>query len=233
MVVSSEKNHSSEYRYERKFFIQNIDSRAVEKVLLSHPAFFKEIHHERYINNIYFDFVNFNNFMDNIDGNTDRLKYRVRWYGQLFVEIEKPVLELKIKKGLVGTKRNYVLNSFELKKGITSGQIKNVLHESDIDPKVKFAINEQIPVLLNRYKRRYFESNDKKFRITIDSEQSFYKISKFQNNFIQCYKDNNNVILELKYNHADEIEAKNIVQHIPFQLTKSSKYSRGVQLFYM
>ena len=39
-------------------------------------------------------------------------------------------------------------------------------------------------VLLNRYTRKYFISNNKKFRLTLDSAVSYYKTKKINNNFL-------------------------------------------------
>ena len=226
-------NHlNNTYRYERKFFVCNMDRISVENIVLSHPAFFSEIFYERYINNIYFDSLDFNNFMDNIDGNMYRTKYRIRWYGDMLSEIARPILELKIKNGLVGTKESYQLNSFELAKGISVSKLKSVVSDSSIDSQVEFSLQEQIPVMHNRYKRKYFESSDKKFRITIDDEQSFHKLNAFNNTFLQVHKDSNNVIIELKYDVEYESEAFLITNKLPFRLTKSSKYSRGITLLY-
>lgn len=200
---------------------------------MKHSAFFSEIFHERYINNIYFDFLNFNNFNDNIDGNMYRTKYRIRWYGDMLTKIETPVLELKIKKGLVGTKESYKLNQFELEKGIDILKIRNLIKVSKINSNVKFSLLDQIPVMLNRYKRKYYVSNDKKFRITIDDEQSFYKINRFNNSFLNSHKDLNNVIVELKYDKQNESEVNQITNEFPFRVTKSSKYARGIELLYL
>ena len=118
MDQNMENLQNNNFRFERKYFIFNMNRVFLENIVMKHSAFFSEIFHERYINNIYFDFLNFNNFKDNIDGNMYRTKYRIRWYGDMLTKIETPVLELKIKKGLVGTKESYKLNQFELEKGI-------------------------------------------------------------------------------------------------------------------
>jgi len=88
------------YRYERKFFIDNMSKRKVESIIKLNPANFKEIYKERIINNIYLDSLSKNSYTDNIDGNMERTKSRIRWYGSLFGEIANPILEFKIKKGL-------------------------------------------------------------------------------------------------------------------------------------
>ncbi len=226
------KSEKIEYRYERKFFVRNQKRQDIEKIVLFHPAFFREIYQERYINNIYFDYLELNNFYDNIIGNTQRHKYRIRWYGDLFSDIEKPKLEIKIKKGLVGTKKIYPLKKFKLFEGMDSMEIKKVVDESEITPNEKISIQSQMPFIINRYKRKYFESFDKKFRITIDNEQSFNKVNTLNNTFLQKIYDLNNVIVELKYEIKHEADVEKITNKLPFRLTKSSKYARGIELLY-
>jgi hypothetical protein len=220
------------FRYERKFFISNADRNFVEKKVLMHPAFFSEIFHERYVNNIYYDFVTLNNFFDNIDGNMYRTKYRIRWYGDMLKLIKKSKLEIKIKKGFVGTKITFKLCEFKVNNGIINYEFKNVIRDSEIDPVTKFSLKEQVPVLLNRYRRKYYATKDNKFRITIDDNQAFYKINTLNNTFLCNHTDTDNIILELKYDKEYESLASEITNKLPFRLTKSSKYSRGIQMLY-
>lgn len=232
MVLHMESRQNNSYRYERKFLISNIARVNVEQLVLQHPALFTEIYHDRYVNNIYFDSMELRNFMDNIIGNMYRVKHRIRWYGDLLSMVEKPVLELKIKEGLVGTKKSFKLKKFYINKGISAAQIRSVILNSEVDVTTKSVIKNQIPVLLNRYKRRYFQSADKKFRITIDDEMMFAKFNTFNNKFMERYSDLNHVVMELKYEKEHELEAAKIINRFPFRLTKSSKYARGVQLFF-
>jgi hypothetical protein len=227
-----EKHQNIRYRYERKFFVYNMDRISIENMILHHPAFFSEIYHERYVNNIYFDFPDFNNFSDSNSGNTNRIKSRIRWYGDLFGTIAEPVLELKFKRGLVGFKKLFPLITFQLSEGIQVSELKEVVRNSAMDPQVKLSLLDQRPVMLNRYRRKYFESHDRRFRITMDEEQSFHKIHAFNNTFLQVYKDQNNVIIELKYDEKYDPEAALIVNKLPFRVTKSSKYARGIGLIY-
>ena len=227
-----EEHLNNFYRYERKFFIKTIDRIFVEQIILRHPAFFSEIYHERYVNNIYFDNLNFSNFEDNIHGNIHRKKYRIRWYGKMLSEIENPNLELKARVGLIGTKESYELNPFKLDRGICISDVIAIIDDSKLDSKVKFTLKDQRPVLLNRYRRRYYESNDKKFRITIDDDQSFYKINAYNNEFLNKREDSESIIVELKYNMNSDSEVADITNAIPFRLTKSSKYARGIELLY-
>ena len=85
------------------------------------------------------------------------------------------------------------------------------------------------PSLLNRYLRKYYESCDGKYRITVDTDQSFYLVNSHGNFFLNKIADNNTVILELKYNHDYDSGASYITTKFPFRLTKSSKYVTGVE----
>ena len=43
--------------------------------------FYKK-YNKRLVNSLYFDDLNFSSFKDNVDGNTHRLKTRIRWYNE-------------------------------------------------------------------------------------------------------------------------------------------------------
>ena len=90
---------TNSFRYERNFIISELDRHNVETLIKYNPAMFTEIFHKRVVNNIYFDSLHMDNLYDNKCGTSKRIKVRIRWYGNLFGLIEKPVLELKIKDG--------------------------------------------------------------------------------------------------------------------------------------
>ena len=51
----------------------------------------------------------------------------------------------------------------------------------------------------------------------------------FGNSF---YKDDKNVVIELKYNNDLNEKAAEVSNKLPFRLTKNSKYVTGIELFY-
>jgi len=220
------------FRFERKFLISNIDRNCVESMVLMHPAFFREIFYQRYVNNIYFDYLTFNNFMDNIDGLAARTKYRIRWYGEMQGLINNPKLEIKVKRDLIGYKNAYDLPLLNINSLTNINLLRETIDASMIDERIKFLLKEQIPVMLNRYRRKYFATSDNKFRITIDDHQSFYKFSALTNYFLENRYDYGHIILELKYDKEYDSLASSITNHFPFRLTKSSKYTHGINLLY-
>lgn len=228
MDIQTDSENIEDYRYERKFFITELSREEAIHVVKSHPACFTEIFNERFINNIYFDSQDQVNYIENVEGNADRTKYRIRWYGDLMGHVKKPVLELKIKKGLLGRKRSFKLMPFDFDTTLNIHVLRNVFRNSVLDADVAREIMIQDPLLVNRYRRRYFMSADKNYRITIDDDQSFYKIKRLNNTFIRRDRDKTSIILELKYDQSLFDEAHTISNLFPFRMTKSSKYVRGV-----
>ncbi|NOZ35300.1 MAG: VTC domain-containing protein [Chlorobi bacterium] len=220
------------YRYERKFIISEISAEGVTEIIKNNQYFFKEIYQERYINNIYFDTQNLTYYYDNSFGKAQRKKIRIRWYNDLFGEIINPVLEIKIKNGLLGFKESYPLKSFNIKSENLISELKKCLRISELPEKVNEEMNALFPVLINRYKRRYFIDFSKRFRATIDSETEYYGVNTKINLFHNKISDNKDVILELKYQKENNSDFSAISTQFPFRMTKNSKYVNGIVLFY-
>ena len=216
----------SAYRYERKFFITELSKYEVECIVKIHPAIFSEIYHKRFVNNIYFDSFNLINYRENIEGASDRIKIRIRWYGKLFGYVKKPILEIKIKKEFLNKKISIPIKPFILKKDTKISDILN--SNNDLQDSLMIDFNTLKPSLLNKYSRKYYQSCHGNYRITIDTDQSFYQVNKQNNFFLNRASDTNTVILELKYGKEYDSEASYITTKFPFRITKSSKYISGV-----
>ncbi len=220
------------YRYERKYAIDTLHNFQVEQIIKLHPSAFTEIYHQRYINNIYFDTPGFDFYYDNVEGKDKRVKFRIRWYGNLFGKIEKPVLEIKIKKGVVGIKRSYFLNSFHFTGNFDLTTLIEIVKTSGVPEDVLLRMNNLKPALINRYQRKYFRDFSGLFRITIDKDISYFP-AKDQLNFAKFSgREEHLVVVELKYDSGLNGEATEISNHLPFRLTKNSKYVRGIEHFY-
>ncbi len=216
----------SHQRFEKKFYVSNCSIDEMMLIVKSNPGLFSEIFHQREVNNIYFDSKDLSFFKDNIEGQSKRMKVRIRWYNELFGKIPKPILELKIKNGQLGKKITKALDPLELLQNCNLDNfiysLNNIIHNGII-------LKSLSPTLLNQYSRRYFLSNDEKIRITIDFNQFFYKLNKGRNSFMNNYSNQNAIILEIKYNKNDDKNIDQITNHFPFRVTKSSKYVSGVQ----
>lgn len=218
------------FRYERKFVPACMSRYVVESIIKFHPAMFSEIYHQRFINNIYLDTLRFSSYFDNEDGVRERVKTRIRWYDDLFGPVVEPCLELKIKKGFLGGKLRSQLEPFCLDQSCSLEVLQDVFAKSGLPGLMRERLKSMDFALLNRYTRKYFESADHKFRITIDFDLEYFRINDFRNSFTERLYDREKVIVELKYDQADDDQARFVTNHLPFRLTKSSKYAMGIQL---
>jgi len=198
-----------------------------------HPAFFREIFHERRINNIYFDTHNLKYYSDNKIGISQRKKVRIRWYGEDSVHIKNPVLELKIKEGLVGNKLHYPMSFFELNGGFNKNSFRSIFYRSNLPTSVLNLINQLRPSLSNSYLRRYFQTANKEFRLTIDHSVVYADLVKGSSwNQIHIPENQSKIIVELKYHRELDLKAQTITNHFPFRIDKNSKYVSGIDRFH-
>ena len=218
-------------RYERKFVINDLTYAGIEQEARNHPAAFSEIFHQRFINNIYFDSNDLDFFYDNVSGKGSRKKARIRWYGDLFGNIEKPVLEFKVREGYLGNKLSFNLKPFVLDENFNWHLIKNIFNKSDLPDWANEILNHLSPALLNRYSRKYFLSFNGRFRLTIDSDLSYHAIEPTHNTFLKSYHSDE-FIVEVKYDFENDKDAPFITNNLPFRLTKSSKYVNGMEFLY-
>jgi len=164
-------------------------------------------------------------------GNAQRFKIRIRWYDLLFGLIKDPILELKIKDGLLGKKLSFNLKPFILDNNFSKEFLmKNIILKSNLPNWVIELINNSELVLIDAYKRKYFLSANKKYRLTIDYDYIFYRLNAVENSFNEKKVDKDIVTLELKYAAEDDDFVQNISQDLPFRLTAGSKYVYGVDI---
>lgn len=217
-------------RYETKFITSKLNLNEIINIIKSHPAIFEEVYLKRNVNNIYFDNSNLTSFIDNIEGEKDRKKVRIRWYGNLFGLNKNPALEIKFKTGQLGWKKRFKLNDFNLNRHdhLNYKKIFNTLEKNKLLEKHKLDLHFLTPSLLNSYKRTYYLSYDKKYRITVDNDLLFYSINPI-NNFFNTFTDQERVVIELKYDKSDADGASGITNFLPFRITKNSKYVVGIE----
>ncbi len=216
-----------DWRYERKFLIENGDYRMLEEIILRNKMYFTRLYSERQINNIYFDTDNYFCLVQNIDGQAQRRKLRARWYGSTFGQVDNPVLEIKIREALVGCKRRYKLKPLDFTKRFDVRTLSNCIAASDLPETVSEALTTMRPVLLNTYTRRYFISSDQRYRLTLDYNLTFYKMAT-GNNTLFSKRNSNDVVIEVKYDDQSDDDIETISNDFPFRMTKSSKYVQGI-----
>ncbi|MBU0597573.1 VTC domain-containing protein [Patescibacteria group bacterium] len=219
----------NDYQYERKFYLPGFSREEIIAMVNSHPAIFTEIFYRRKVNNIYFDSFNMKSYFDNLDGVSNRLKVRIRWYGNNLGFIEKPILELKVKNNYLRGKIQFPLPSFSINNNFSIVTIKKIFREAKIPEFLKIELQSLDLAIFNYYNREYFLSENKNFRFTIDDNMKFHRLNNLHNNFFDSFSNYKDVVLELKYSQENDDFAASITNNLPFRITKSSKYVMGVE----
>ena len=222
------KKELTDWRYERKFVVEEMSIHEIEHLIKHNPAIFFEIFYERVVNNIYFDSYGMRNYNENLNGNAERVKIRIRWYGKTFGLIKGAILELKIKNNELGDKKTFQLAPFVLDKSFSLDFLQKAFLKSNLPEWLIEELKISHPSLLNTYKRRYFRSANKKYRITLDWNMIFFKIKKSNNNFDERVLDETTKVLEIKYLLKDYETESFISQYFPFRLVAHSKYIKGI-----
>lgn len=219
---------SVSYRYERKFLVPAGNAASLPLRIRLNPGRFSPLFQPRTVNNIYLDTPALRFYFLNVDGAADRTKVRIRWYGELFGRVEWPVLEFKFKHGLVGSKESYPLPPFKFEPGFSGLLLRQVLAAADLPNVARQRLSGLEPALVNHYQRAYFASPDERYRITVDSNLAFRRVRPARNSFLCRSPKYDGRVLELKYDHAHWQGADEIVNALPFRLTRMSKYVFGL-----
>ena len=140
-------------RRENKFVFPETELGSVTSSILTSRFLFSEIFTERRVNNIYLDSMTFSNLKDNLNGVQNRIKHRIRWYGD-GLEIRNPILEYKIKKGELGYKEYFSLPDFRFDETFYFDEYLEAINlqakEKSLKEAVMFhEISGEIPTLCN------------------------------------------------------------------------------------
>ena len=218
------------------FYTRNIEQARIEIKLVADYAhkyrvfrwinanrynFVKE-YNDRLVNNLYLDSYDYRCINENIAGLSNRVKSRIRWYGDSTSNI-KPNLEFKLKQGKLGWKDIFSIEEIDLTKSWNNIIIQ--IHNS-LSSETSFLFKDfPLPVLVNQYKREYYRSLDKKIRITIDSNlKTFDQRNVFTPTFVSNIKMPDMIVIEFKFSPDYQDIAANLLKDSPVRPSRCSKY---------
>ncbi len=221
----SDSQLNQEPRREIKIVVEGMHVQKVRYLVRMHPAAFYPVFQPRRINNLYLDTNDFSHYHQNVNGLARRVKPRIRWYGAGSLPTKNPVLEIKIKNNLWGTKKRYPLDP---------GELGQCLDRSPFTPlALGFPAGLQTyrPTVGNSYTREYFLSFDGLYRLTLDTEVTYFKIDQDgQPETSFGWRDpDSRIVLEIKCDRAHEPGLPGVVQAFPFRASRNSKYVNGVR----
>ena len=221
-----------EYRYEYKAAIETIDPELAEQYVLSHPYNFSRLYPDRFINSIYFDNAEYRTLEDNIEGLSERYKIRLRWYSYI-EHLENAFLEYKIKSATTNTKIRLPTSPFSLNLHHCSSWDSLLASLSSHLPHKDSLIleNHRFPILICRYLRSYFMSENEEVRLTIDRNLTYFdQLSTLRPNIEEKVQLPYRTILEFKFENKSKNIRSDVFQHFPVTVTRSSKYKDGVNI---
>lgn len=222
MELNMEKKASnSPWRFERKYQLSPYEYLQFEKLMMLSDI--KKLHPDRQINNCYLDSINNNSYTESIEGYSEKMKVRIRWYGELFATT-KPVLEFKLKQNNSNKKETFKLFKTTINQSFNWVDYAQKVEEYLSKNFDSIIINRSKPVLINTYKRSYFSNFEKTFRLTIDRELKFLS----PNNKLDYNhpKKIDSYIIELKFSNEDLISSFPVFKN----LGKFSKFTTGLKL---
>ncbi len=223
-----EEDLVSDERYEIKIPFPSVQTPEVMAWIRLHPEQWRVSYPPRQVNNIYFDTLTFTNLNANLDGNYERSKLRIRWYGKIIDRLKNAQFEIKHKQGLIGWKRILAIpGTLQL----TKHNWHHIMALLKSRMKVASILFQRYPVptIINSYNRRYYTSPDKKLRLTVDTNLLAYDQQTSLRPNIQCLSlPQPYTIVEIK-THPDNVERlSHVLSHSTSRVTRFSKYVHAV-----
>jgi hypothetical protein len=219
-----------DYRYERKFEVATVGPAGVRRILLQHPSMFRAAYPPRWVNNVYLDTPYLEAYDDNVEGNPDRAKARIRWYGDFFREVSDGILEIKVKRGTVGAKERHDMPVFTAGPGLSGRFLARLIRGITTLPGWARGVAEGLDrPTANRYRREYYLSSDGRFRATIDHDLTFFEVGRIEGGIRERHRSRSVALIEVKYGREADADADRVCSWLPFRVTRHSKYVRGVE----
>ena len=209
-------------RYEIKVPVKKYNIHIMDEYL-SKLRGLKKQHNERELSSIYYDSDKLSLARLNIEGISERYKFRVRWYNN---NKSKFRYEIKKRKNKVGTKitfnSNLDLNNIDISKLFSNdSSISKKLYGNE-----KFIIKNYnlLPKININYKRKYFIYKNK-IRITYDYPPTYQLVNKKSKEICD-----DSFIIEFKFSEDNYYEAVSLINSNYFHPQRYSKYLKGLAL---
>jgi hypothetical protein len=216
-------------RIEMKFIASDVYYHSVLSWLHLHSEGFASPYADRWVNNIYFDTHDLTAYDENLSGASSRTKVRYRWYGDS-VYPDSGALEVKQRRNIYGWKSRFKVVKTPYVEGSSWRTIRGLLLDQ-LPPEGKRWLDANpVPVLINRYFRKYFISGEGDVRATIDSRQKVMEQRfKAYPNVIHPANIPEIIVVEFKFDRKHYDKASHMIQGIPIRRGRHSKYITGVK----
>ena len=220
----------TEPRHELKYVYDGARSYSLQQELVVDGFALRRSYPDRVVRNVYFDTVGLSCYAESLAGVSKRSKLRLRWYGEM-TNAESATVEVKRRLNQLGWKDQYRVGALTFDKG--NWRLLRQRLRSALPPKAWLLFDRlQMPVLLNSYKRSYYETLDSKVRLTIDRDLIFFdqRLRSAPNTRFDRYEFAE-PIFEIKCSVEDRGLASRIAKRLGLRRVRMSKYCTGVGQF--
>ena len=214
-------------RFELKFVAAESAYHDLQSWIRQHPDAFVQPFPCRRVNNVYFDRLGYDSYLDSVEGLPVRTKIRYRWYGDSATP-EAGQLEVKLRRHRLGWKQSYAVEVME--PSIASwAAVKGYIRDAIPAQARWWLVEYGWPVVLNRYDREYWVSRETGIRVTLDRGQSIYDQRYAATiNTSASTEIPRTVVLEIKGPPDVEETISKLVADLPMVLSRNSKYCSAV-----
>lgn len=210
-------------RIELKDVFRIRDKTYIEKKLILSGYGFHQPYPPRRINSLYFDTSDFVNMSDSIEGCSKRTKKRLRWYENNATQYESN-LEFKSKQGHFSWKKIFPKFCYIYPSASNWNEFFDKGKWESLQ-----SIGPSFPSSIVSYSRTYYESANKKIRITLDQDIVYYdQYLSSGPNFLNNYQDSSKLVVEIKVNSRDQRLINEVQHFIPFCSRRFSKYCQSM-----
>jgi hypothetical protein len=214
-------------RYEIKLVCPAVQAPQVRALVRLHPEGFRVTYPARWVNSVYFDSIDVEGVMDNLDSVSERDKLRWRWYGPDWL-VERSHLELKRKRGMAGFKELCPIDvSFNPRQATWSDALAFLRRHATHHFRIWLS-QVSCATILTRYEREYYASPDGEIRLTLDTRLSTFD-QRFSRrpNLTRPSPPPGTVLIELKAEASQAQRLSQVINGLPFRSERNSKYVNG------
>jgi hypothetical protein len=221
-------------RKEKKYTFSSNNIDEVRSGILNSSLSLRQTYENRYVNSIYLDSINFDNYNENLAGLSKRSKARIRWYSlekcQGTSSDTEFTLEVKLRSNVLGDKLSHPFKLPDNNQGLRANALINYVRKVIPIEFLPFVEHCNDFTLAVSYLREYYQDFSNKIRCTLDSEITFSKplMNVFDIKNSVKYKVEYGV-LELKYPSLVEKELDYFnLDNIKISPGRHSKYAVGL-----
>ena len=222
-------------RFELKYSISRYQYLQVRNAILpfmSSDPFTRATPKNQYlVRSLYFDTPNYQAYYEKVNGDLNRVKFRIRTYSETIENAPTIRVELKVRKGLMMEKYSRFVELPEYQEFMNNwhwslannpvlDEFERNLHLKHLRPKV-----------LVEYFREGFQSRNRDdIRITFDHKvRSVFSKSLFPKKGFFRPHHPHSIILEIKYYKKQPFWLGNIVRQHGLKIIANSKYAQGIE----